>query len=66
MSTSKWTYSQDGKKPIIDVHMHGGYKAGEFVLLEDGTPLPRLCRPVPCERRPSQLSKAEQSIPRTC
>ena len=57
--------SQDGNLPIIDVHMHGGYRAGKFVLTEDGTPLPRPCRPVPCESLPAHLSKAKQIIPRT-
>ena len=65
VSIAKLANSQDGKLPIIDVHMHGGYKAGKFVLTEDGNPLPRPCRPVPCERIPAQLSKAEQVIPRT-
>ena len=64
-SMPKVVNSQDGKLPIIDVHMHGGYRAGKFVLTENGTPLPRPCRPVPCERIPAQLSKAEQVIPRT-
>ena len=65
VSIAKLVNSQDGKLPIIDVHMHGGYKSGKFVLTEDGTPLPRPCRPVPCERIPAQLLKAEQLIPRT-
>lgn len=51
--------------PIIDVHLHGGFKAGAFVVTEDGTPLARPCRPVPCDRPPARLSHAADIIPRT-
>lgn len=51
--------------PIIDVHMHGGYKTGRFVVTADGTPLARPCKPTPCDRIPAQLSSPNEIIPRT-
>ncbi len=56
-------YAQDGIKPIIDVHMHGGY--GALSRLENGSIPPRPCKPRPCEGIPAQLSSMEQFISRT-
>lgn len=53
------------RPPIIDMHLHGGYKAGRFVVSADGTPLKRPCRPVPCEQAPAQISSSTEIIPRT-
>lgn len=51
--------------PIIDMHLHGGFKVGAFVVDTDGMPLRRPCRPAPCPRLPAQISSDAEIIPRT-
>lgn len=55
--------AQERAKPIIDVHMHGGYRA--LNRLVDGVPPPLPCKPRPCEGIPAQLKSMDQFIPRT-
>jgi len=48
--------AQDGKLPIIDMHMHA------FDTLWSET---RECFPEPCERVPNQVKRADQLLPQT-
>lgn len=48
--------------PIIDMHLHGGYKAGWFATEPDGTPLRRFCFPEPCFHAPAAIKKAEDIL----
>ena len=52
--------------PIIDMHLHGGHKAGRFATEPDGTtPLRRLCFPEPCFHAPARVEKASDILPLT-
>ena len=51
--------------PIIDMHLHGGYKAGRFATEPDGTPLRRLCFPEPCLHSPALVKQADDILPLT-
>ena len=53
------------RPPIIDMHMHGGYRAGRFSLMPDGTPRRRPCGPAPCEGAPPRISSSAEIIPGT-
>ncbi|MDX1503018.1 MAG: amidohydrolase family protein, partial [Thermoanaerobaculia bacterium] len=49
--------------PIIDMHMHGGYRAGAIRLMPDGSPRRRPCAPAPCEGAPARISSSAEIIP---
>jgi hypothetical protein len=49
-------FSQDGKLPIIDMHQHA---RAAMPLKDDGTPVPRLCFPSPCERKAARSENAD-------
>ena len=51
--------------PIIDMHLHGGYKVGSFRTDPDGAPLRRLCFPEPCVHHAAQVQKAADILPLT-
>jgi len=54
------------RPPIIDMHLHGGHKAGSFATEPDGTtPLRRLCFPEPCFRTSAWVEKASDILPLT-
>lgn len=59
------TAAQARQLPIIDMHLHGGFRAGAFVVGADGTPLARPCRPAPCARTPAQITSRGEIVPRT-
>ncbi len=56
---------QDRNLPIIDMHLHGGYKGGYFAAEQDGTPFKRYCFPEPCFRTPAQVRNAADIMPMT-
>jgi len=54
------------RRPIIDMHLHGGHKAGSFATEPDGTtPLRRLCFPEPCFHTSARVEKASDILPLT-
>jgi predicted TIM-barrel fold metal-dependent hydrolase len=53
------------RPPIIDMHMHGGYRAGRFMLMPDGTPRRRPCGPAPCEGALPRISSSAEIVPST-
>ncbi len=57
--------SAEEKPPIIDMHLHAGYKAGWFKTERDGTPLRRFCFPEPCFHAPARVEKAADILPMT-
>ena len=56
---------ENTRAPIIDMHLHGGYKAGKFQTEPDGAPLRRLCFPEPCVHHAAQVQKAADILPLT-
>lgn len=55
----QFSFSQDGKLPIIDVHMHSRTKADRNEKAEIP---PRFCFPEPCERIPAAIKKDEDIL----
>jgi predicted TIM-barrel fold metal-dependent hydrolase len=58
-------HAQEGRLPIIDMHLHGGMVSGAFRLSEDGKPRKRPCYPAPCDPGPAQILSGAEIIPRT-
>ncbi len=56
---------ENTRAPIIDMHLHGGYKVGAFGTEPDGAPMRRPCLPQPCVNHAAQVQKAEDILPMT-